>query len=398
MQAGHLKEITTWISSGARNGVSPEEMMQELCERLVAAGFELGRVGVFVRTLHPQMFGQSFTWRPDVGVTIYAAPYGIEDSAEFLNSPLSIVHTRDEEVRRREAEILTDTVSSFFVDARAEGLTDYIAMPLRFLNGEIHAVSWTSRAEGGFTDAQVENLRLLMAPLARVIEIVHLERTAGALLDTYVGNRAGQRILAWQIRRGHTETMSAAIWLSDLRGFTRLSDQLPPNEVVEVLNLYFDCQVEPIAEQGGEVLKFMGDGLLAVFPFSNGGDDAAEICGRVLTAARASRERVAAMRYRHRGGVLDGFRFGLALHVGEVLYGNIGGGGRLDFTCIGPAVNLAARLEKIASDLNRTIVASEGFAAAAPESWINLGEVPIAGFRRAERVYGLGDEALPPRR
>ena len=119
MQAGHLKEITTWISSGARNGVSPEEMMQELCERLVAAGFELGRVGVFVRTLHPQMFGQSFTWRPDVGVTIYAAPYGIEDSAEFLNSPLSIVHTRDEEVRRREAEILTDTVSSFFVDARA---------------------------------------------------------------------------------------------------------------------------------------------------------------------------------------------------------------------------------------------------------------------------------------
>jgi adenylate cyclase len=190
--------------------------------------------------------------------------------------------------------------------------------------------------------------------------------------------------------------MSAAIWLSDLRGFTRLSDMLPPKAVVEVLNLYFDCQVEPIAAHGGEVLKFMGDGLLAVFPIAEGADTS-EVCGRVLAAARDSRERVAAMSYRHGGGVLDAFRFGLALHVGEVLYGNIGGGDRLDFTCIGPAVNLAARLEKIASELNRTVVASEGFAAAAPESWINLGEFPIAGFRRAERVYGLSDEALPPR-
>ena len=141
----------------------------------------------------------------------------------------------------------------------------------------------------------------------------------------------------------------------------------------------------------------MGDGLLAVFPIAEGGADTAEVCGRVLAAARASRERVAAMAFRHGGVNFDKFRFGLALHVGEVLYGNIGGGHRLDFTCIGPAVNLAARLEKIASDLNRTIVASEGFAAAAPESWLNLGEFPIAGFRRAERVYGLTDEALPPR-
>jgi adenylate cyclase len=300
-------------------------------------------------------------------------------------------------MRYRVADILADTRSSFFVDARTEHMTDYIAMPLRFLSGEIHAVSWTTTAPGGFSEAEIEALRALMAPVARVIEIIRLERTATALLDTYVGNRAGQRILAGQIRRGHTETMSAAIWLSDLRSFTRLSDLLPPSAVVEVLNLYFDCQVEPIAEHGGEVLKFMGDGLLAVFPIAEGGADTAEVCGRVLAAARASRERIAAMTFRHGGANFDQFRFGLALHVGEVLYGNIGGGHRLDFTCIGPAVNLAARLERIASDLNRTIVASEGFAAAAPESWLNLGEFPIAGFRRAERVYGLTDEALPPR-
>jgi adenylate cyclase len=396
MRVDDLKDISTWVSAGERNGVTPEVMMQQLCERLVDAGVALWRVGVFVRTLHPQMFGQSFTWRRGEGVTVFAAPYGIEDDDAFLTSPLATVHAEGREVRYREADILADELSTFFIDARAERMTDYVAMPLRFLSGEIHAVSWTTTTPGGFSDAEIEALRALMAPVARVIEIIRLERTATALLDTYVGNRAGQRILAGRIRRGHTETMSAAIWLSDLRGFTRLSDMLPPSAVVEVLNLYFDCQVEPIVEHGGEVLKFMGDGLLAVFPIAESGADTEDVCDRVLAAARASRERVAAMTFSHGGVSFDEFRFGLALHVGDVLYGNIGGGHRLDFTCIGPAVNLAARLEKIANDLNRTIVASEEFAAAAPRSWINLGEFPIAGFRRAERVYGLTDEALPP--
>lgn len=395
MRPEDLKTISGWISAGERNGLPPEEMMQELCERLVASGLELWRVGVFVRTLHPQMFGQSFTWRRNEGVKVYAAPYGIEESKEYLTSPLAAVYISGREVRRREADILADTVSSFFEDARAESMTDYIAMPLRFLNGEIHAVSWTTTKPGGFTDAQIESLRLLMAPLARVIEIIRLERTATALLDTYVGSRAGQRILAGQIRRGHTESMNAAIWLSDLRGFTRLSDMLPPNAVVDVLNLYFDCQVEPITAHGGEVLKFMGDGLLAVFPIAEGGAGAREACGRVLAAARDCAARVAALRYAHGAEMLDGFRFGLALHVGNVLYGNIGGGNRLDFTCIGPAVNLAARLEKIASQLNRTVVASGAFARHFENGWDDLGAFPIAGRANAEHVYGLRDERRP---
>jgi adenylate cyclase len=160
-----------------------------------------------------------------------------------------------------------------------------------------------------------------------------------------------------------------------------------------VLNLYFDCQVEPIAEHGGEVLKFVGDGLLAVFPIAEDGADAADVCGRVLAAARASAARVAALRYPHGAEVLDGFRFGLALHVGNVLYGNIGGGNRLDFTCIGPAVNLAARLEKIASQLNRTVIASSAFAQHFGNGWDDLGVFPIAGRAHAEHVYGLRAES-----
>jgi len=211
------------------------------------------------------------------------------------------------------------------------------------------------------------------------------------LLDTYVGNRAGERILAGQIRRGHTDTMHAAIWLSDLRGFTPLSDRLPAEAVVEILNHYFDCQVTAIREQGGEVLKFMGDGLLAVFPIAEQDGDPTEVCGRVLRAARASRASVDALEYPF-GDSVERFRFGVALHVGKLLYGNIGGGNRLDFTCIGPAVNLAARLEKIASNLKRTVVASEAFAGVCGSAWADLGAFPIAGFSNVQRVFGLRDE------
>jgi adenylate cyclase len=194
-----------------------------------------------------------------------------------------------------------------------------------------------------------------------------------------------------QIRRGHAESMHAAIWLSDLRGFTALSDRLPAETVVEILNQYFDCQVASIRAHGGEVLKYMGDGLLAVFPIDEYVGDAQQVCSHVLSAAYESRAAVADMEFPV-GDTVEQFRFGVALHVGRILYGNIGGGNRLDFTCIGPAINLAARLEKIASRLRRTVVASEGFAGICREGWSDLGEFPIAGFSKAERVYGLTDE------
>ena len=153
-----------------------------------------------------------------------------------------------------------------------------------------------------------------------------MHRVANVLLSTYVGQNAGERVLAGQIRRGHTEEIHAAIWLSDMRGFTKLADRLPPQALVDLLNRYFDCQVPPILEHGGEVLKFMGDGLLAIFPI---GEAAAPVCAQALAAALAARANVAAMQ-----GADDdsGVRFGLALHVGDVLYGNIGSGNRLDFT------------------------------------------------------------------
>jgi adenylate cyclase len=390
MDASDLKQLIEWLIDGARSAASPPELMARTCERLVEAGLPLYRVGVFVRTLHPDIFGRNFIWRPGAEVEVGMVDFHILDSAEFKASPVIVNFQHGQEVRAH----ADDPESKRFpiIDVlRGEGVTDYIALPLFFVDGSVHASSWTTRQPGGFTDDQLAALRAIVAPLARVIEIITLQRTAAMLLDTYVGNRAGARILGGQIRRGHTETMHAAVWLSDLRGFTALSDRLPAETVVDILNQYFDCQVSSIRAHGGEVLKYMGDGLLAVFPIDEYVGDAPQVCARVLEAARESRSSVAGLNYPI-GEVVEHFRFGVALHVGHILYGNIGGGNRLDFTCIGPAINLAARLEKIASRLHRTVVASEGFAGICSGGWSDLGEFPIAGFSKAQRVYGLVDE------
>jgi adenylate cyclase len=391
MNATDLQKITDWLIDGARSAPSPPRIMAETCERLVGAGLPLWRVGVFVRTLHPDIFGRSFVWRHGADVVMATANFDVRDSDEFRSSPLSVLYSTEKEVRRRLSDNAAIDNSPFLADMRQEGVTDYIAFPLRFTDGSIHSASWTTKRTGGFTEDHVEGLRKVVPPLARVIEIISWRRTASNLLDTYVGNRAGERILAGQIRRGHTDTMHAAIWLSDLRGFTALSDRLPAETVVDILNRYFDCQVSSIRTHGGEVLKFMGDGLLAVFPIDEYVGDIQQVCSSVLEAARESRASVEEMQYPI-GDFVERFRFGVALHVGRILYGNIGGGNRLDFTCIGPAVNLAARLEKIAGRLSRTIVASAGFAGICPGGWADLGEFPIAGFSKAERVYGLLDE------
>ncbi len=261
--------------------------------------------------------------------------------------------------------------------------------PLFFTNGEIQVATWTTRQAGGFTEAQLAGIDNVLAPLARLAEIYALRRTASNLLDAYVGRQAGERILAGRIRRGDSEAIRAAIWMSDMRGFTALSDALPPPILLALLNRWFDCQVPAIVEHGGEVLKFIGDGLLAIFPVAG---DAAAACGAALAAARAARARIAGD---DELAVLAGGarpRFGLALHLGEVLFGNIGGGNRLDFTCIGPAVNLAARLEELTGMTGHPILASGAFAGHCRQPLIPVGAFSLRGIGAAQAVFALAED------
>ena len=393
MPSINTQSVIEWLVDGARSARTPEEFMGQLCERLYALGIPLWRVAVFVRTLHPEVMGRRFLWRPDTGIEVSSAGYEVMEEESYLRSPIVRVYETGTGFRRRLDDPAASAEFPILADLRVEGVTDYVASPLLFSNGAVHGVTWTTRRPGGFSDADIAALETIIKPLTRVIEIWSLRRTATSLLNTYVGTHAGERILSGHIRRGDVEAIHAAIWFSDMRGFTALADQLPARTLVDLLSRYFDCQVPTIAAHGGEVLKFMGDGLLAIFPVHDDESDAEWVCEDVLVAAREVRAKIAALRGANDMREAADVRFGLALHLGQVMYGNIGGGDRLDFTCIGPGVNLAARIERLTSQLGRTVLTSTRFARHCRASVEQVGEFTLAGFVNPQMVYGLPDEA-----
>ncbi|MBX6323436.1 MAG: adenylate/guanylate cyclase domain-containing protein [Rhodospirillaceae bacterium] len=381
--------VAAWLIDGAPPAAHLEDVLAELCQRLASRGVPLWRVAVFVRTLHPDLLGRRLLWRAGQGVEVSEAPLAFTETEDFQRSPVVHVHRTGTALRRRPADPGSPADFVILAELRAEGVTDYLASPLAFTNGEVHVATWSTRRAGGFTEAEIAGIERVVAPLARLVETFALRRLAANLLDVYVGHHTGARILAGRIRRGDTETIRAAIWLSDMRGFTQRADRLPPRVLIDLLNRFFDCRVAAIAAEGGEVLKFMGDGLMAIFPIADG--DAGPVCRAALAAACRARDAVAAMAG-PAGEEADPPRLGLALHLGEVLYGNIGGGGRLDFTCIGPAVNLAARLEALSGRLGRSIIASEPFARRCPSALVPLGAFALPGFAAPQPAYGLPDE------
>jgi adenylate cyclase len=386
--------VARWLVEGARTATQPSEAWAQLCERLVGSGIPLWRTAIFVRTLHPAVMGRRLMWRPDAGVRISEAGFALLEEDGYLASPVTHVYGTGLPLRRRLAA--DDCLADFpiLAEFRAEGITDYLVTPLFFTNGEIQVATWTTRQPGGFTGAQLGGIETVLAPLARIAEIYALRRTASTLLDAYVGYQAGERILAGRIRRGDSEAIHAAIWMSDMRGFTALADMLPPPALLALLNRWFDCQVPAIVEHGGEVLKFIGDGLLAIFPVDGNAAAAPAACDAAVAAARAARARIASA---DDLAILAGHarpRFGLALHVGEVLFGNIGGGNRLDFTCIGPAVNLAARLEELTAETGHPILASGEFAGHCRQPLVPVGAYSLRGIGAAQMVFALADDGL----
>jgi adenylate cyclase len=385
-----LAEAIDWLIDGCISAPTADRALNQLCGRLAACGIPLAHAAVFVRTLHPEIVGLRFVWQPQTGTAGTDVGYERFNHHEYQASPIKYVFDRQEPLRRRLGDPDCPVDFTFLEGFRAQGVTDFLALPLRSSDGTVNACAWMTEAPGGFTDEAVDAIRAVAKPLARMVEIRSLRHIAINLLDTYVGGQAGARILGGSIRRGNIERIRAAIWLSDMRGFTARADRMPAVDLVALLNRYFDCQVPAIRAQGGEVLKFMGDGLLAIFPVEPAENRA---CARVLAAAR---DVEAAVRDADWDGLEKpgGVQFGVALHVGDVLYGNVGSANRLDFTCIGPAVNLAARIEALSGEIGRTILASADFALQCPQALehgtlVPLGTFPLKGVALPQLVYGI---------
>lgn len=374
-----LLAIVTWLTEGARPADQPEDVLHGLCNQLVSAGLAIDRSAIFVRTLHPSIMGRRFIWNPGQEVDISEADYQILDSDLYRKSTVVKVMTDGEAIRCRIGNADDPDDYNIVGELRAEGFTDYVIHPLDFLSGETHAVSWATKRPGGFTDDDMLALNAVRAPLARIAEIFALKRVSINLLDTYLGHRTGQRILEGKIRRGDIERIDAAVMVADLRGFTALSDQRSGADVVDLLNAYHDGLVPSIENYGGEILKFIGDGLLAIFPIERG---RTATCDAALEAAQEGQANLSQQqRYP--------LRCGMALHLGEVLYGNIGSASRLDFTMIGPAVNLTARMEPFTRDLERPILTSAVFAEYCSFDLESLGSFNIRGFEQETEIFGV---------
>lgn len=381
-----LTPTAAWLLEGAPGARTPQDLMRETCSRLVASGMPLDRGEAFVRTLHPNIVGRSFEWRSEGEVRIHEHTFEFLRSEEFLRSAVAQVCRTGEIVRYRASEREAIADVRLLDDPTFATLTDYVAAPMKFLSGEVHAITLATRRPGGFDDAHLEEIQSLVHPMARIGEIHALWRTAANLLDTYVGRNAGEKILAGRIHLGDTETLEAVVWFSDLRGFTKLAGASEPGDLIRTLNELFECQVPAIDRHGGEVLKFIGDGLLAIFPLG-GHASPRERCQAALAASAEAARELAALNVRRQAEGRPEIAFGLALHVGEVAYGNIGGASRLDFTCIGPAVNVAARLEGLTAIVGRPVVTSEAFASLAGADLEALGAFELRGVAETQQVF-----------
>ena len=372
-----------WLDGGAQPARLPEDVLREMCLRLVAQGIALARVAVFVRTLHPNVAGRGFFWREDrQEVEIDTADYDWFGSEEHLTSPIYAVWTANAEIRRRLADPDCPLDYPLLKELRAEGITDYLAEPLRFISGEIHVATFASRRPGGFQDVELAALRRLLPSFTRVAEIYASIRKARNILDAYLGPSAGEKVLAGQIKRGDGQDINAVIWFCDLRDSTPLADSMTRREFLALLNDYFECVLGPVLEQQGEVLRFIGDAALAIFPV---GERPAEACGKALAAAREALVRMEKLN-KNRERPL---RFGIGLHLGELTYGNIGTPTRIEFTVIGAAANEAARIESLCKVLKVDLLVSEHVARALPQPWRSLGSHTLRGVGDKMELFTL---------
>ena len=382
-------KILDWLVHDTRGERFIDNILVDLCKRLRAAGVPVGRATLHFRTLHPQWLGARILWRTGLEeANISTFSYGVETTPQFLASPINEIFNGAAEVRGNLEDLNASDRPAYplYEEMHAEGLTDYIAWPIYHTLGKRHIVTFAADVPGGFTEEHVTFLKDLLPALTLVSEIRLKNILARTLLRTYVGPHASEQILAGATTRGSGTTVGAAILICDLRDFTTISDMWPRDDVIELLNGYFDAMSEPIERHGGEILKFMGDGLLAIFPLSN-----PMACANLLQAISEAEAAVGALNEENSRHGREVLRYGVGVHVGDVMYGNIGSRTRLDFTVIGPAVNVASRLETLTKEVKRPVLLSRAFVdmAGCEVEMESLGAFPLKGLGEPVDVFAF---------
>jgi adenylate cyclase len=378
--------LTEWLVREGRFLPDNSELFSGFCERVAAAGVPLDRATLHLRALHPDYRGVARVWRPGQPLGLRYMDHGIEKTASYIDSPVRAVTEAGERLDWR-LDGNAPLPFPLLDELREEGYTHYAIAPFVYAEGLVNALSWATARPGGFSADELRFPEEMLPALSIIVEQKAMRRFVSHMLTTYIGAEAGRLILDGQVRRGDVRTITAALMLVDLRDFSLLSDTMTPRAVIGMLNEYFDCVIPPVHEHGGEVVEIMGDGVLAFFHQMQGGN-AKEACRGALAAARQGLLALAERNRRKEPGA-PLLQAGFALHYGTVSYGNIGSGDRLDFTVIGPDVNLTSRIEHFCRELDRSLIMSQVFAEHLDLPVWEIGSYELRGFAKMERLFEL---------
>ena len=399
MNGTEIDRIADWIVRRGLDGIDETALLREFCDKCRAAGLPVSRGLAFIDTLHPVYEGRIFRWRDDGVEEEPVREYGRSDQGaaaeSWQASPFyHLLQTGEEELRRR-IGFGEEAGYPIIQEMKDAGHTDYILFIHRFAGdksiGEMDGVysAWATRHEEGFTEANITALRRLIPMLALAIKSGALARIAGTLVEVYLGRDAGRRVLEGRIQRGVADRIDAVLWFSDLRSFTTITDTAAPGEIIPLLNDYADAVITSVQQAGGDVLKLIGDGTLAIFR----ADDPAKACAKALKAEAEMRRRVRELNDRRGGEGRATTEVYVGLHIGEVLFGNIGSVDRLDFTVVGPAVNEASRIASMCRSVDRPVLVSSAFAEALPaykrRDLVSVGRFALRGVGQAQDLFTL---------
>ncbi|MGF1474833.1 MAG: adenylate/guanylate cyclase domain-containing protein [Geminicoccaceae bacterium] len=400
-----ISAIVSWTTSQGLAGTNELDLLTGFCERMQDQGVSLWRASVGLESLHPVIGARGFMWRSDgrgVRLEDYPRLNDDDDTHEYIRSPFFALHQSDEtRLRRRLAADQTEGEFPLLDGFRAEGATDYVAFktPLggtgRIGDWDEIYTSWATDRQDGFTDRDLVVLDATLPHLVLALKSAAQHWNTRTLLETYLGRDAGGRILCGEIDRGSLQTLDAVLWSSDLTGFTRIADTIDKEQLISLLNEYADCVAQAVHRHKGHVLKFIGDGVLAAF-------DAGECRCAISQAIKAAEDALRSTSQLHRTRQAAGLSapsLRIALHRGEVLYGNIGSEDRLDFTVVGPAVNEVSRIVDMCRSLDQPLILSSAFASAAQhgsDRLVSLGRYALRGVRQPQELFTLepGSEAV----
>ena len=398
----YANPLVGWVIGPALAADSAEALFKSFCASMQDAGVPVSRVVVIITNLHPQVFARMFSWEQEEAdaepkIEVRSAPHDILTRPVFANSPFAPILRGSGGVRRRLEGDNVKLDYPILEDLLKEGATDYCAMPFRFTDGQICILSVTSFVPGGFAADDLNKVYEILPSLGRLFEVHTQRRTAIGLLETYLGAHTGRRVLNGQVKHGDGERIHAVIWFRDFRDSTALSESMAQETYLLHLNRYFQCVAGSIIENGGEVLRFIGDAVLAIFPISDAADQVrtdatgtAEACRRAMRASQEVAVKVAAQNAENPD--FPPIRYGIGLHLGDVTYGNIGIPERLEFTVIGLAANQAARVESMTKELKQTVLVSASFADNYPGQLASVGCHVLKGVPGEHELFVPGDQ------